>query len=68
MLATAIAYYAVARRTWAWPRSRALAVLILFLAFDIPFVTANSMKFFEGGFVPVAVGSAFFTLTHPLVS
>jgi KUP system potassium uptake protein len=62
MLATAIAYYAVARRTWGWPRSRALAVLILFLGFDIPFVTANSMKFFEGGFVPVAVGSAFFAV------
>ena len=62
MLVTSFAYYAVVRRTWSWPRPRALAVLVLFLSFDIPFVAANSMKFLEGGFVPVAVGAVFFTV------
>ncbi len=62
MLVTSFAYYAVVRRTWHWPRQRALPVLLLFLSFDIPFVAANSMKFLEGGFVPVAVGTVFFTV------
>jgi KUP system potassium uptake protein len=62
MLVTAFAYYAVARRTWGWSLGRALPVLLLFLSFDLPFVTANSMKFIEGGFVPVVVGSVFFVV------
>jgi KUP system potassium uptake protein len=62
MLVTSFAYYAVVRRTWDWSRQRALPVLVLFLSFDIPFVAANSMKFLEGGFVPVAVGTVFFTI------
>jgi KUP system potassium uptake protein len=62
MLVTAFAYHAVARRTWGWTTARALPVLLLFLSFDIPFVIANSMKFFEGGFVPVVVGAMFFTV------
>ncbi len=62
MLVTSFAYYAVVRRTWDWSRQRALPVLLLFLSFDIPFVAANSMKFLEGGFVPVAVGTVFFAV------
>jgi KUP system potassium uptake protein len=62
MLVTAFAYYSVARRTWNWSKARAVPILVLFLSFDIPFVLANSMKFFEGGFVPVVVGAVFFTV------
>jgi KUP system potassium uptake protein len=62
MLVTSFAYYAVLRRTWSWPRLRAVPVLLLFLGFDIPFVVANSLKFLEGGFVPVAVGTVFFII------
>jgi KUP system potassium uptake protein len=35
-------------------------VLVIFLSFDIPFFVANLFKFFDGGFVPVAIGSGFF--------
>jgi KUP system potassium uptake protein len=62
MLVTAVAFYAVARRTWRWPVRRALPLLILFLSFDIPFVVANSLKFVDGGFVPVIVGAVFFAI------
>ena len=62
MLITSFAYYNVARKTWGWPLGRAFPVLLFFLSFDVPFVTANSLKFIEGGFVPVVVGTVFFVV------
>jgi KUP system potassium uptake protein len=37
---------------------KALPVLLLFLTFDLPFFAANLLKFFEGGWIPIAVGAA----------
>ena len=59
MAITSIVYYMVVRHAWAWSRPRALGVLLLFLAFDIPFVLANGLKFFDGGYLPCLVGAAF---------
>jgi len=47
----------VVRKTWSWPLGKALAVLLLFLAFDIPFVAANLFKFHDGGYVPIIIGT-----------
>lgn len=58
MAITSFMYYLVVRRTWNWPQSKALAVLLLFLSFDIPFVAANLGKFQEGGYVPILLGAA----------
>jgi KUP system potassium uptake protein len=60
MAITSVAFYLVTRRTWRWPRWKALPLLVLFLAFDLPFFGANLMKFVDGGYVPVLVGAAFF--------
>src|SRR5262249_5080542 len=32
---------------------------LVFLAFDVPFLLANCLKFFDGGYLPFAVGVAF---------
>jgi KUP system potassium uptake protein len=56
MAITSIVFYVVARRTWAWPLWKALPVLLLFLAFDLPFMGANLLKFKDGGYVPIFIG------------
>ncbi len=62
MAITSVAFYLVTRRTWGWPRWKALPLLVLFLSFDLPFFAANLLKFVEGGYVPMLVGAAFFTV------
>jgi KUP system potassium uptake protein len=57
---TSIVYYVVLRRTWHWPLWRALPLVALFLSFDIPFFAANALKFFNGGWFPIAVALAIF--------
>ena len=56
---TSIVYFLVTRQTWGWPVSKAAPLLVLFLAFDIPFFASNILKFMEGGYVPVLVAVAF---------
>jgi KUP system potassium uptake protein len=62
MAITSVTYYLVTRRTWQWAMWKALPILILFLAFDLPFFAANLMKFVDGGYVPIIVGAAFFAI------
>lgn len=54
---TSIIYFVVITRSWNWPLWKALPLLLLFLAFDIPFLLANATKFFHGGYVPVAIAA-----------
>jgi KUP system potassium uptake protein len=56
---TSIVYYIVARHTWGWSRAKAIPILALFLAFDIPFFASNLFKFFDGGYVPMLIGMTF---------
>ena len=58
MAITSVLYFLVLRKTWSWPLAKALPVLLLFLAFDIPFVDANLRKFAEGGYIPILIGAA----------
>jgi KUP system potassium uptake protein len=58
MVVTTILYYLVIRHTWGWGRLPSLAVLLLFLAFDIPFLIANLFKIFDGGYVPMLIGAS----------
>jgi KUP system potassium uptake protein len=59
---TSVVYYVVVRHTWGWSRAKAMPLLILFLAFDLPFFGANLLKFLEGGYVPVLIAAVFLTL------
>ncbi len=58
---TSIIFYVVARSNWGWSRWKALPLLILFLGFDLPFFFSNLLKFFDGGFVPIAIGAVIAT-------
>jgi len=62
MAITSITYFAVIRETWGWSRGKSWALLLLFLAFDIPYLLANLLKFFDGGYLPVLVGAFFFVV------
>jgi KUP system potassium uptake protein len=59
MALTSIVYYVVMRNTWKWSKLASLAVLVLFLSFDLPFFAANTVKILDGGWVPVAIGVGF---------
>ena len=59
MALTSIVYYVVLRKTWKWSLPAAAGLLALFLAFDIPFFLANTVKVLDGGWVPVFIGIGF---------
>jgi KUP system potassium uptake protein len=59
---TSLVYFFVITRKWHWPLSRALPLLVLFLCLDVPFFLANALKFFDGGWFPIAVALAMFAL------
>jgi KUP system potassium uptake protein len=46
--------FIVVWKLWKWPLHWALAVSVPFLLVDLSFFTANLLKFFEGGYIPVA--------------
>jgi KUP system potassium uptake protein len=56
---TSIVYYIVTRQTWGWSRSKAVPLLVVFLTFDVAFFGANLLKFVDGGYVPMLIGTAF---------
>ncbi len=60
MAITSIVYFVVLTRAWKWPLWRALPLVVLFLSFDIPFFAANAMKFFHGGWFPMAIALGLF--------
>jgi KUP system potassium uptake protein len=62
MALTSIVYFVVTRTTWKWPLWKSVALLLLFLSFDIPFLAANLFKFMEGGYVPILAGTVVFVL------
>jgi KUP system potassium uptake protein len=62
MSITSIVYYIVTRQTWGWSRARAVPLLALFLAFDLPFFASNLFKFVDGGYVPILIAAGFTTV------
>lgn len=63
MTATSIAYFVLVRTKWNWPLWKALAVVGLFLLFDLTFLIGNLPKIVRGGWIPLVVASAVFTIT-----
>src|SRR5690606_18116653 len=47
---------------WRWNKLTAFALLGLFLVVDLTYFTANLTKVPDGGWVPLAIGLAIFTL------
>ena len=55
MVCTSLLMLQVALRRWHWPYAGALALVVFFLAVDLPFLAANLVKFTHGGWVPLLV-------------
>jgi len=60
MAITSVLFYAVMRERLG--NKRALRLLVLFLLFDLAFFGANILKIRQGGWFPLAVGLALFTV------
>jgi len=57
MAITSIAFYGVATHTWGWSRLRAGSLVAVFLTVDLSFLAATLPKFWQGGYVPIAIGA-----------
>jgi KUP system potassium uptake protein len=62
MSVTTLLFHRVARDLWRWPRWRAWALTMLFLAVDLAFFGANIVKFKDGGWFPIFAALFVFTL------
>jgi KUP system potassium uptake protein len=62
MLVTSVVYYFVCRARWSWPRLLALAVMAMFLLFDVPFFVANVLKLASGAWVSLLIALGFFAV------
>jgi KUP system potassium uptake protein len=62
MVVTSIAMVPVAARYWNWGFALSLAVFGFFTLVNLAFFTASSLKFLEGGFIPLGIGLAIFVI------
>ncbi|MEO8178428.1 MAG: KUP/HAK/KT family potassium transporter [Deltaproteobacteria bacterium] len=60
MAITSVGFYNVARKCWSWPVHTALPLVLLFLFVDLTFFASNALKFFDGGFLPIALAAGVF--------
>ncbi|WP_295756198.1 potassium transporter Kup [Undibacterium sp.] len=60
MLITTILTFFVVRNSWKFPLAVALASTCVFLTLDILLVVSCSLKFFQGGWFPLAMGGVIF--------
>ena len=58
MVITSIMAFLVMRTCWKWPLLVSVLVITPFLAVDTIFLSANLLKVFEGGWIPLAMGTA----------
>lgn len=62
MLVTSIAFGKVALRVWGWRLRYLVPILVLILAVDIAFLSANLLKLPDGGYIPLLIGFGFFAI------
>jgi KUP system potassium uptake protein len=62
MLLTSVLMFLVMREIWRWSLPASLLTSGLFIVVDLSFASANLMKIFEGGFVPLVVAAVIFFL------
>src|SRR5881409_2226738 len=65
MLITTLMFYVMSREVWGWSFLRAAGVAALFLWLDLLFLAANALKIRYGGWVPLLIAAAIFTLMTP---
>ncbi|HYD76680.1 potassium transporter Kup [Ramlibacter sp.] len=62
MLITTVLTFFVIRYAWRYPLWLCIAATALFFAVDLMFFSSNLLKLVDGGWFPVAIGIAMFTL------
>ena len=62
MTITTVMTFFVIRYGWGYPLALCVAATGFFFVIDIAFFAANLLKFFEGGWFPIAIGAGVFTL------
>jgi KUP system potassium uptake protein len=62
MLVSSIAFGLVVSRTWGWSLPKTIATVGIFVLFEATFFVANLGKIDDGGWVPLAVAAAVFTV------
>ncbi|MBI2393515.1 MAG: potassium transporter Kup [Deltaproteobacteria bacterium] len=62
MTITSLLFYEVAVRRWEWRRASAGLLVLAFLLVDLVFFGANVVKIDHGGWVPLSIGVAVFTV------
>uniref|UniRef100_UPI00157F92CE KUP/HAK/KT family potassium transporter n=1 Tax=Escherichia coli TaxID=562 RepID=UPI00157F92CE len=62
MVLTSILCCTVAVKNWHWNRFVVMILLAGLLCMDIPLFTANALKFFSGGWLPLALGLVMFII------
>jgi KUP system potassium uptake protein len=62
MLMTSVLLFIAMREIWRWSIVAAAAVAGLFLIIDSAFFAANMTKFFQGGYVPLAIAVAVYAI------
>jgi len=60
MLIDTILGFIVVISLWSWNRYVAVIGLLLFLTFDLAYLSANAMKIFKGGWFPLLIGLGVF--------
>ena len=62
MIITTILFYFVARRLWTWTALKAALICVPFVALELAYFGANSLKIAHGGWFPLVVAAAIFTM------
>jgi KUP system potassium uptake protein len=62
MLITTVLTFFVIRYAWGYPVALCVAATGFFFVVDIAFFSSNLLKFMDGGWFPLAIGAAIFTL------
>ncbi|MBI5514253.1 MAG: potassium transporter Kup [Deltaproteobacteria bacterium] len=57
MSITSVLFFQLTRQ-WRWPLWKSVALVALFLSFDLAFLGANLVKITEGGWLPLAIAAA----------
>jgi KUP system potassium uptake protein len=58
MTVTSLLFWVASRAIWKWSRVNAALLTIAFLAVDVSFLGANSLKLFHGGLLPLVMAMA----------
>ncbi|MCK6602451.1 MAG: KUP/HAK/KT family potassium transporter [Bacteroidetes bacterium] len=62
MSITTFGFFIVATEVWGWRKVWVAPVIFFLFMIDFTFFTANTLKFLQGGFVPVVIGLGLFSV------